>query len=319
MTKKPEPQPDGKNIRLSIERLEESAQVFRALGHEDRLRIVRLLEAGSMNVQQLAQAAGLPVSTAASHVRMLEDAGILMSESVPAAHGAMKLCSRRADFVFMRLMEEHQTGESVVRLEMPLGSYSRVQDIQPTCGLATTRSAVGEYDNPSSFYLPGRVDAQILWFRQGFVEYKFGMLSMKNVRITALELSFEACSEAPMHRSPWKSDISLFINERKVGQWTSPADLGQRRGQLNPSWWPEVMTQYGYLTTWRVDQKGSYVDSARVSGVTLEDLDLPGHDCITVRIGVEEDAVHVGGINLFGSQFGDFTQAIVLDIHYQVD
>lgn len=28
-----------------------------------------------------------------------------------------------------------------------------------------------------------------------------------------------------MHRNPWKSDISVFINDKRIGIWTSPADL----------------------------------------------------------------------------------------------
>lgn len=319
MSQRGEHPQDSKHIHLSVESIEDSSLVFRALASEDRLRIVRLLGVGSMNVQQIAKASGLPVSTAAAHVRVLEDAGILMSESVPATHGAMKLCSRRADFVTMRLMDESQTATSSLRLEMPLGSYSRVVDVQPTCGLATAQSPVGEYDTPYSFYMPGRVDAQIMWFRTGFVEYRFAMLAQHNVRVTALELSFEACSEAPMYRNPWKSDISLSINEQPVGIWTSPADLGGRRGRLNPSWWPDVMTQYGMLTTWRVDESGSYVENARISETTVDRLQLANHDCITVRIGVDPKAQHAGGMNLFGERFGDFPQGIVLNIEYVVD
>ena len=316
--KKSDRQLESKNLTLSIDEAEVSSAVMRALASPDRLRIVALLGAGSMNVQQIAAATMLPMSTTAAHIRMLEDAGILMSEPVPGAHGAMKLCSRRLDQVMLRLLSEPKNDDSVIALNMPVGGYSRAIDIQPTCGLANLNSAIGEYDNPSSFYLPGRLDAQMLWFRSGFVEYRFGVLSMQHLHIKSLELSFEACSEAPMYRNPWKSDISVYINDKLIGIWTSPADLGGRKGVLNPVWWPEVMTQYGYLCTFRVDQQGSCLDNARVSGVTVDDLDIPGGDCFTLRIGVDKNAQNLGGINLFGEGFGDFNQAIRLLIRYQI-
>ncbi len=317
-SKKPDRQLETKSLSLSIDDVVESSMVMRALASPDRLRIVALLGAGSMNVQQIAVAFELPMSTTAAHVRVLEDAGILRSESVPGVHGAMKLCSRHMDQVMLKLTSEPKSDDSLITLNMPLGGYSRVMNIQPTCGLAGAHSAIGEYDNPSSFYLPGRLEAQILWFRSGFVEYRFGAMSMQHLLIKSLELSFEACSEAPMYRNPWKSDISVYINGKQIGIWTSPADLGGRKGVLNPAWWPDVMTQYGYLCTFRVTQQASYLENAQISNITIDDLDIPAQDCITLRIGVEKDAQHVGGMNLFGDGFGDFQQAIRLIIRYQI-
>lgn len=310
---------DSKNLTLTMADTEHASLVFKALGSQERLRIIELLAAGSMHVKEIARAADLPVSTAAAHVRLLEDAGILMSESVPGVHGAMKLCSRRLDHVGIRLYEDEKDAAGIMALRMPLGGYSQVYGIQPTCGLVSATSAIGEYDNPHSFYAPDRFDAQLLWFRQGYVEYRFGLLNLQTAEITSLELSFEACSEAPMYRNPWKSDLSVAINGVPIGTWTSPADLGGRKGLLNPAWWPDTMTQYGYLLTWRVSARGSFVNDGKVSDVTLEDLHLAEAECLIVRIGVAEDAEHVGGINLFGDAFGDFAQALVLNVGYTLD
>ncbi len=310
---------ESKHLSMTLSDFEGSSAVMKALGSPDRLRIVALLGSASMNVQQIAQALGLPQSTTGAHIRALEDAGVLMSESVPGAHGAMKLCSRRLDVVTLKLMPEAKSDDSVITLPMPLGGYSRVIDIEPTCGLASLNSSIGEYDNPYAFYLPGRFDAQILWLRSGFIEYRFGLLSMPRLSFRYLELSFEACSEAPMYRNPWKSDISIHINELLVGIWQSPADLGGRPGRLNPAWWPEVMTQYGFLCTLRCDQTGSYLNDMRISSVTIDDLRLSEQDCILLRLGVARDAEHVGGMNLFGERFGDFDQALILRVGYRID
>ena len=121
-----------------------------------------------------------------------------------------------------------------------------------------------------------------------------------------------------MHRNPWKSDISVFINDKRIGIWTSPADLGGRRGLLNPEWWPDVSTQFGLLKTWRVDRDCCYVDNVRVSDLTLNDLNLKAQTHINIKIGVENDAENVGGINLFGRNFGDYPQGIILKIGYSI-
>ena len=49
----------------------------------------------------------------------------------------------------------------------------------------------------------------------------------------------------------------------------------------------------------------------------LKDYHLFSEPYITVRVGIAEDAVHVGGINLFGECFGDYHQNILMKISYE--
>ena len=66
------------------------------------------------------------------------------------------------------------------------------------------------------------------------------------------------------------------------------------------------------MKRWKVTNDGCYLDDAQISGITLEQLHLTDKPYIAVRIGVKPDAVHQGGINLFGERFGDYNQAIVM-------
>ena len=66
------------------------------------------------------------------------------------------------------------------------------------------------------------------------------------------------------------------------------------------------------LKCWRVEEDGCWLDEQRLSDVTLADLKLDAKPYIAVRIGVKPDAVHQGGINLFGEQFGDHKQSVVM-------
>ena len=119
-----------------------------------------------------------------------------------------------------------------------------------------------------------------------------------------------------MHHENWPSDVTMWINGTEIGTWTSPADFGGKRGVLTPDWWESRNTQYGLLKIWQVNGDGSYVDGVRVSSVQLDELQITGHDFISVRIGVKPEAANLGGINIFGSHFGNYPQDIVLRLDY---
>lgn len=308
--------PDSKHINLSIGDIDRMVPVVKALASPVRLHILQMLGTRSMYVNELAERLSLPVSTAALNVRILEEAGIISSEQQPGIRGTMKLCHARLDGVGISLVQQAEARDAELALSLPIGCYSLAEDIAPTCGLAGAFAGIGEDDNPRTFYCPDRFGAQLLWLRHGYVTYHFSILSMRHIHVEWLELSFEACSEAPMYRDPWKSDIDVAINGTVIGTWTSPCDCGGRRGLLTPGWWSDVSTQFGMLKTWRVDAHGTYLDTLRVSPVTLADLNLHAAPAIAVRIGVSRDAEHVGGLNLFGKGFGDFSQDLVLRIGY---
>ena len=308
----------GKHVDLSLSKPDQMYRFAHALASPVRIRIMQALCNSSMNVGELSQTLDIPMSTTALAVKTLEDAGLITTETQPGARGSMKLCSRRIDTMSVRLSPEEEREGNVLSMHMQLGGYSIAEGIKPTCGLAGAETIMGEMDNPAVFYSPNRFDAQLIWFRQGSLEYRFSCQQMDRMEIEWLELSFEACSEAPMYRDPWESDIAVSINGKRLGIWTCPCDCGGRQGKLTPNWWPALSTQYGFLKTWRVTRKGTYLDGVRLSDVTIEDLKLGSRNYICATIEVPEDAEHVGGINLFGNWFGDYPQALYLRLGYSM-
>ena len=308
----------GKHIDLTVSDPDRLYQLTRALASPVRIRIMQALGGRSMSVGELSQQLDIPMSTAALAVKILEEAGFIVTEAQPGVRGSVKLCSRRLDTMSVHLVPENRKEENVLALHMPLGGYSSADGICKTCGLAGAETLLGEMDNPSVFYSPNRFAAQLIWFRQGSLEYRFSFQQMEQMEIEWLELSFEACSEAPMYRDPWESDIAVSINGRRLGVWTSPCDCGGRQGRLTPSWWPALSTQFGFLKTWRVTAEGSYLDGVRIGDVTVRDLGIDGRNYISARIEVPQDAQNVGGINLFGEWFGDYPQALALKVGYRM-
>ena len=285
--------------------------VAKALASDTRLEILHFLGAHTCTVLEIADALHLPQSTATMHINVLEKAGLIKTNIMPASRGLQKICSRVFDKIVIQLPTQTEPVESSVEVSMPIGAYVDARII-PTCGLAGEIGIIGQLDDPNTFFDPERIYAQLIWFHQGYVEYRFPYRMPSDAKLTSLEISFEVCSEAPLHHPAWQSDISLAINGVDIGMWTSPADFGKLRGMLTPAWWDDNNSQYGLLKVWKVTDGGSYIDGIRLSNTSLKDLNLKIGDSFNVRIGVKDDAVNVGGINIFGAKFGNYPQNIVL-------
>jgi predicted transcriptional regulator len=291
-------------------------RVLKALDSLNRLRILRYLSDRTASVNDIAAALELPTSTAALHVETLEEAGLIRTEFEPASRGLRKLCARMYDKVVLDLPISLPPRELAVELTMPIGAFVDCQ-VTPTCGLLSESGIIGLLDDPASFYEPTRLGAQLVWFHHGYVEYRWPNRLPTGAQPDSLRLSMEVCSEAPLYNLDWPSDITIWINGVEVGTWTSPADFGGERGRLTPEWWTPRNTQYGLLKVWHVNERESEVDGMRISDVTIHDLKLNEAPFIAIRIGVRSDATHVGGMNLFGSRFGNYPQDLVLRIGYR--
>jgi predicted transcriptional regulator len=286
--------------------------VTKALGSDKRLAILQYLASHTCSVLEIAEALQIPASTATLHVNVLEAAGLITTDLQPATRGLQKVCARVYDQVHIHLPTERpEPSETLIEVSMPIGAYVDCT-VMPTCGLAGEMGVIGMLDEPATFFEPERIYAQLIWFHHGFVEYRFPNRMPPGAVLESLEISFEACSESPLHHDNWPSDITVAVNRKELGTWTSPADFGGQHGVLTPHWWDNENTQYGLLKVWKVTAQGSYVDGVRVSGLSIVDLDLAPGRSIGVTIGVKETAQHVGGINLFGRGFGNYPQDIVL-------
>ena len=154
---------DGnKHISLSMSNIDQLCPVAKALSSPMRVRMLALLGIRSMNVNELAEALSLPVSTAALNVRQLEDAGLIATAIQPGIRGAMKLCSRRIDSVSMRLTPEPQDAADAITVQLPIGSYSCADAITAPCGMVSDHGWIGESDVSRTFYHPDRLGAQLI-------------------------------------------------------------------------------------------------------------------------------------------------------------
>ena len=293
---------------------EEGIEVLKAFASPARVKVLKLLHTkGAMNINEIAAALGLPQSSVSANVQILEEAGLIRTETQRARKGNQKLCHTLFDEVLVMFKEDSAAANAdTVEVAMPLGLYTSCEVSAP-CGLCSTQGIIGLLDVPDNFLDPARMGAGLIWFTRGYVEYQFpNNTKLMTGKLASMEFAMELSSEAPGTAANWPSDISVSVNKIDIGTWTSPGDYGDQRGVYTPSWWKLKGSQYGMLKTFRVTESGTYVDGMKISPVALKDLELEEHRSIRLRIGVREGAKHPGGINIFGRGFGNYDQDIVL-------
>jgi predicted transcriptional regulator len=293
---------------------EERPEVLRGLASLVRARILRLLHRRQgVNVNDIAAALDLPQSTVSSNLQVLETAGLIRTETQKGRKGNQKLCFSAFDEVLVMFRDDLDVVQAnAIEVAMPIGLYTSCEVSAP-CGLCSPEGIIGLLDVPGTFLNPDRMNAGLMWFTRGFVEYQFpNNARLVGKAVVALEFSFELSSEVPGTSADWPSDITIAINGKEIGVWTSPGDFGDQRGVYTPDWWKLKGSQYGMLKSWRVTPQGAFVDGLRISAITPQDLDISAHHSIRLKIEVKPDARHPGGVNIFGRGFGNYDQDIVL-------
>jgi predicted transcriptional regulator len=300
---------------LHIKSIDEGRNVFKALGSDIRIDIVKvLLNENGLSMNELAERLKITNGALTSHIKKLEEAGIVRVSSDSSGHGNQKVCSVHLDKILFELQEKPQN-ENVYTSDIKVGFFSDFK-VYPTCGLASGNRLIGEVDDNRYFAHPDRYEADILWFTKGYVEYTIPNFVPRNQRIDEICISAELSSEAPGVNSVWPSDIYFYLNDTLLGTWVSPGDYGDVKGIFTPDWWFPNWNQYGLLKMIVVNHKGTFIDGLKISDVTIDQFGLTPKSTIKFKMEVPEDAEHVGGLTIFGRGFGNYNQDIIAKLAY---
>lgn len=299
---------------IHIRDLRSGLNVFKALGSEIRLEILELLnEYDSLNLNEIAEKLGLSNGAITMHIKKLEESGLIDVTSAVGKHGIQKICYLNEDMLTVDLRRKGP--ENVYEVDIKVGHYSDYH-AEPTCGLATKDSIVGEFDNPRYFADPLRINADIVWLSRGFFEYRIPNYLKTYHRLAELQFIMELGSEAPSYNNEYPSDIVFSVNGAELGVWTSPGDFGGERGANSPAWWPPYLNQYGLLKLLRINEHGTYMDGFRISDTRIADIPLTPQGDIKFRIGVSETG-QAGGLTIYGASFGNYKQDIIARVLYE--
>jgi len=299
---------------VKLDLTEKSLPVYEALASPVRLRILRLLANRPMNIKELAAAVGLSSAIMTMHVRKLSECGLVVTQMAPGKSGLQKICSLAVTSADIHFPVQATAERKSYRVEIPVGHYSDFH-IEPTCGIATTAKIIGSFDDPRYFWDPERIDAAILWFGTGFIEYKTPNYLLSSQEPEEFVFTMELASEAPGTRDDYPSDITFTLNGMQLGTWTSPGDYGDQLGKYTPDWWPRQANQYGLLKRLRITGDGTYMDGLKMSDITFRDIDIRQKQW-TFRLSVEPDARYPGGLTLFGKGFGNYGEHPSAEVFY---
>jgi len=300
---------------LHIKSLPEGLELFKALGSEVRIEIVRiLLENNGMNMNELASRLNITNGALTSHIKKLEECGIVTVSSETSGHGNQKICSVHLDKILIDLQNQEKD-EDVYTTSIKVGLFSDYE-VYPTCGLASASKIIGQVDDTRYFSHPDRYDADILWFTKGYVEYVVPNFIPFSQKIDELCISAELSSEAPGVNNIWPSDIYFYLNDVFLGIWTSPGDFGDVKGIFTPDWWFPNWNQYGLLKMLVINHQETYIDGLQISSVTIDRFSLTSKSSIKLKMAVPDTAEHVGGLTIYGKSFGNYNQDINVRISY---
>lgn len=302
---------------LHIKKLSDAVDVFKALGSELRVQIIKLLlDNKEMNMNELASNLGITAGALTSHIKKLEESGIVKVLSEHAGHGNQKVCRVNVDKILVDIISDDSEDEqNSYAVNIPVGNFSNYS-VYPTCGLATPKRLIGEVDDPRYFAHPDHIHAGILWLTKGYVEYPIPNMVPVGQKLERITFSFEISSEAPGVNSNWPSDIEFSLNGTRLGTWTSPGDFGDVRGIFTPDWWFPNWNQYGLLKMLVINKHGTFIDGLRISDVSTRTLNLTYQNQLTLRFCVDEHSRNIGGLTLFGRGFGNYNQDIKVRINY---
>ncbi len=293
----------------------ENVPFFEALSSDVRMQIIQLLAEKDLNIKELADTIGISSPMVTKHISKLEQVGIVTTRLVKRNGAIHRVCTLVfAEYRFGLHISRRGLFPEVRVFPISVGHYFDIEGT-PTCGLATEEDVIGFRDDPKAFFLPERVDAQILWFTQGYVEYRIPNQLSAEYTPTEIEISFEIASEAPDFADDWPSDITVYFNGVALCTWTSPGDFGQKRGLFTPEWWHS--NQYGLLKVLHISSAGVTMDDEKVSDVTLEEVINKDATSWSLRFEVPKDAVNVGGLTLYGKKFGNHAQDILVRTFYE--
>lgn len=300
---------------LHIKSLDEGLEIFKTLGSDIRVEIIKILmENKGMNMNELASALNITNGALTGHIKKLEDCGLITVSNEAAGHGNQKKCSVHLDKILIDV-EPEEENKNIYQTTLKVGHYSDYE-VYPTCGLSSGTALIGQVDDTRYFAHPDRYNADILWFMRGYVEYMIPNFIPYGQKIDQIMFSMEIGSEAPGINDVWPSDISFLLNGVKIAKWTSPGDFGNVKGIFTPDWWDPGWNQYGLLKILVINRQGTFIDGFQVSDVSINDFAFDYSSTIKFKMEVPEDAEHVGGLTIYGKSFGNYNQDISVKISY---
>lgn len=300
---------------IYVRNLKENLKLFEALASPVRLQIIEMLHDGKeMNLNEMAKKLNLTNSAMTMHIQKLSACGLIRVSLASIARGTQKLCSLTEDKLLIELVDT-LNDRAFHETELNVGHYSDYS-VNPTCGLGNLHGLIGSFDDTQVFAYPERFNANIVWYTDGYLTYRFPNKLLVSQKAKELQFSFEIAGEAPGGVENFPSDIYFSVNGSRIAKYDCPGEIMGRRGRFTPDWWGDNFGQYGRLKLLSITEEGTFLDGIRVGNTIISDIDLKQGKDISFTIDCSKPSENNGGVTIFGTKFGDYDQGIKCRIFY---
>lgn len=301
---------------LHITDLETGLELFKTLGSDIRIEIIQiLLKNKNMNLNELASRLNITNGALTSHIKKLEDCGVIQITNEASGHGNEKHCQVCLDKVIIDI-NARESDQDIYEGNICVGQYSDYK-IKPCCGLATQEGYFGELDNIRYFSHPDRMQANLLWFQTGFVEYLLPNFIPTAHTITELTIQLELSTLVSRTDTSLASELEFSLNSIHLGNFTLSGNIGMEQGIYTPNWFDPSFKQHGMLKQILIKNDGTFMDGIKLSDVTIDDFKLDDSSILKFKIATTDNAKYCGGVAIYGKGFGNYNQDIRVRIKHQ--
>src|SRR5690554_1138183 len=276
-----------------IRNLRDGKLIFEALNSNVRVQILEMLmKHKELNLDYFAKALNISNSAITMHIKKLTAANLIEIKTASGIRGSMKMCSLKTDRLLVDF-EKETLPVNVRSFELGIGHYSNYH-VEPTCGIATKDGIIGEFDEPRYFSFTERYNAALLWFTNGYIEYKIPNPLKPDEDLQELQISMEISSEAPGFSAHYPSDIYFNINGINLGYWTTPGEYNDKPGNFTPNWWFPNLGQYGKKKMLIINENGTFIDGISISNTTIDKLEIGFDTNISFTVSAPKEAQNDG-------------------------
>ncbi|MBO5620358.1 MAG: winged helix-turn-helix transcriptional regulator, partial [Butyrivibrio sp.] len=109
---------------LHIKTLDEGLELFKALGSDVRVEIIKILiKESGMNMNELASRLKITNGALTSHIRKLEECGVVTVSAEASGHGNQKVCSVNLDKILIDIQDAPKD-ENVYTADIKIGLFT---------------------------------------------------------------------------------------------------------------------------------------------------------------------------------------------------
>lgn len=282
-------------------------KICNALGSKTRLDIInQISKKPNINLNELAEKLKLTNGALTSHIKMLSDLDIVNVNVISAKRGAQKLCSLNNSLFLINLIENQNLNNSY-KENIPIGLIDNFYTTN-NCGLVSQHNIIGEINEVKYFSSTNRLNANLIWFSDGFLEYSIPNLINNNQNITQIQISFELSTAINSKNNTSKLQVKL--NDILICNFDIDKSQDIGKGLYSPEWWH--CQSFGKLFVIKINSNGTFLNNIKISNVIISDINIKPNEKIKLNIISDNN-----GISIFGSNFGNYNQDIEVKVLFE--